>query len=53
MVVDLRGPVMVDPGRHTAVDVGDEPLMLARTVPVAVSRDRLDGVAWRGRKAPP
>jgi tetraacyldisaccharide 4'-kinase len=41
----LRGPVMVDPGRHAAADVGDEPLMLAATVPVAVSRARIDGVA--------
>ncbi len=41
----LRGPVMVDQGRHAAVDVGDEPLMLARTAPVAVARDRVDGVA--------
>jgi tetraacyldisaccharide 4'-kinase len=40
----LRGPVMVDLTRHTAADVGDEPLMLARTVPVAVARDRLGGV---------
>jgi tetraacyldisaccharide 4'-kinase len=41
----LRGPVMADPGRHLATDVGDEPLMLARTVPVAVARERIDGLA--------
>ncbi len=41
----LSGPVMVDRKRHTATDVGDEPLMMARTLPVAVSRDRVGGVA--------
>ncbi len=41
----LRGPVMVDRNRHNAADVGDEPLMMVRDVPVAVARDRLDGVA--------
>jgi tetraacyldisaccharide 4'-kinase len=41
----LRGPVMVGPDRHLAADVGDEPLMLAQTVPVAVARERLDGLA--------
>jgi tetraacyldisaccharide 4'-kinase len=41
----LRGPLMVDLDRHAAAEIGDEPLMLARTVPVAVARDRIDGVA--------
>ena len=41
----LRGPVMVQPSRHSAADVGDEPLMLASHVSVAVARDRVDGVA--------
>src|SRR5215475_13266971 len=41
----LRGPVMVDPIRHSAGDVGDEPLMMSLDLPVAVARDRIDGVA--------
>jgi tetraacyldisaccharide 4'-kinase len=41
----LGGPVMVDPSRHAAGDVGDEPLMMSQEVPVAVARDRIDGVA--------
>jgi tetraacyldisaccharide 4'-kinase len=41
----LHGPVMVDSKRHSAADVGDEPLMLASHVPVTVARDRVDGVA--------
>jgi tetraacyldisaccharide 4'-kinase len=41
----LRGPVMVDFDRHAASEVGDEPLMLARSVPVVVARERIDGVA--------
>lgn len=40
----LKGPVMVDRVRHTAADVGDEPLMMVRDVPVTVAHDRLDGV---------
>ena len=45
MAGKLRGPVMVEPSRHSAADVGDEPLMLAAYVPVTVARDRVDGVA--------
>ncbi|GLR86951.1 tetraacyldisaccharide 4'-kinase [Bradyrhizobium iriomotense] len=41
----LQGPVMVDAAGHSAADVGDEPLMMVREVPVVVARDRLDGVA--------
>ena len=40
----LAGPVRVDPVRHAASDVGDEPLMLAGALPVVVSRERADGV---------
>ena len=40
-----RGPVKVDPERHVAANVGDEPLMLALTVPVVIARDRVGGIA--------
>ncbi len=39
----LMGPVRVEPARHTAADVGDEPLMLARDLDVWVARDRPAG----------
>ena len=38
-----RGPVIVDPMRHTAWDVGDEPLILAKHAPTVISADRVAG----------
>jgi tetraacyldisaccharide 4'-kinase len=39
----MRGPVRVDPALHSARDVGDEPLLLARNAPCWVSADRAQG----------
>jgi tetraacyldisaccharide 4'-kinase len=41
----LEGPVQVDPQKHTAADVGDEPLMMSKMLPVVVSRERAAGLA--------
>lgn len=39
----LKGPARVDPASHSADDVGDEPLLLARVAPAVISPDRPAG----------
>jgi tetraacyldisaccharide 4'-kinase len=39
----LRSPTLVDPAVHTAVEVGDEALLLAATAPTVVGSDRPAG----------
>lgn len=40
----LDGPVLVDPAKHTAAEVGDEPLMLAQSADFVVAKERAAGL---------
>jgi tetraacyldisaccharide 4'-kinase len=43
-------PVEVDPARHSAREVGDEPLLLARRAPTVICADRLEGARMARRR---
>jgi tetraacyldisaccharide 4'-kinase len=45
-----RAPAFVNPAKHSARDVGDEPLLLARLAPVIVGADRIEA-GWLARRA--
>jgi tetraacyldisaccharide 4'-kinase len=45
-----RAPTFVNREKHTARDVGDEPLLLARLAPVIVGADRIEA-GWHARRA--
>lgn len=45
----LQGPIQVKPSEHTAYDVGDEPLLLARVLPTVIAKDRVLGAQFAAK----
>ena len=48
----LDGQEQVDPAKHHAAEVGDEPLLLAQRAPTVISRNRRHGAEFIERHAP-
>jgi len=46
----LKGPVRVNAQKHSAEEVGDEPLLLAGVLPTVVAKDRLQGALYAMQK---
>ncbi|MGJ3232637.1 MAG: tetraacyldisaccharide 4'-kinase [Oceanicaulis sp.] len=46
----LKGPLKVDPRRHGAREVGDEPLLIARAAPAYIDAGRVEGARLAARE---
>lgn len=46
----VKGPLLVNPDKHLSVEVGDEPLLLARILPTVIGKDRLAAAQFAIKK---
>lgn len=49
---NAKGPLRINPAMHAASEVGDEPLLLARSIPTVVARSRSAGAEFIDNAAP-